>query len=77
VSAEDLLSDVQKTAEQVSGFSAPAVLLAKEAVKASLEAGLEQGLHVERRGFYSLFGSADQKEGMNAFLAKRDAKFTR
>ncbi|MFT6307208.1 MAG: enoyl-CoA hydratase [Granulosicoccus sp.] len=77
VSADELLSDVQKTAEQIAGFSAPAVQLARESVQASLETNLQQGLRVERRSFYSLFGSHDQKEGMSAFLAKRDAEFTR
>lgn len=77
VSAEELLSNAQKTAERIAGFSAPAVQLAREAVQASLETNLQQGLRVERRSFYSLFGSSDQKEGMSAFLAKRDAEFER
>ncbi|MDB4222696.1 enoyl-CoA hydratase-related protein [Granulosicoccus sp.] len=77
VSADELLTDAQKTAEQIAGFSSPAVQLAREAVQASLETNLQQGLQVERRSFYSLFGSHDQKEGMSAFLGKRDAEFER
>jgi enoyl-CoA hydratase len=77
VSADELLTDAQKTAEQIAAFSSPAVQLAREAVQASLETNLQQGLRVERRSFYSLFGSHDQKEGMNAFLGKRDAEFER
>ena len=77
VTAEELLPDAQKTAERIAGYSSPAVQLVREAVQASLETSLQQGLQVERRSFYSLFGSHDQKEGMSAFLAKRDAEFKR
>jgi len=75
VVADELLSYAQATAEQIAGFSATAVQLAREAVLASLETNLQQGLQMERRAFYSLFGSHDQKEGMQAFLDKRDANF--
>jgi len=75
--ADALMADAQATAEKIASFSTPAVLLAKEAVQASLETNLEQGLLVERRGFYSLFGTGDQKEGMKAFLGKRDPQFER
>lgn len=77
VSIDALLGDAQKTAERIAGYSAPAVQLVRESVQLSLETNLRAGLHVERRSFYSLFGSPDQKEGMGAFLSKRDAKFTR
>lgn len=77
VAADELLSDAQQTAERIAGYSSPAVQLVREAVQASLDTSLQQGLQVERRSFYSLFGTDDQKEGMTAFLAKRDAKFSR
>lgn len=77
VSADELLSDAQLTAERIAAFSSPAVQLVREAVQASLDTSLHQGLCVERRSFYSLFGTIDQKEGMAAFLAKRDPKFIR
>ena len=77
VPAAELLSEAQKAAERIAGYSSSAVQLVREAVQASLETNLQQGLLVERRSFYSLFGSHDQKEGMGAFLDKRDAKFER
>jgi enoyl-CoA hydratase/carnithine racemase len=52
------------------------VLMAKESVNASQELSLQEGLRFERRLFHSLFATADQKEGMNAFLEKRPPNFT-
>jgi enoyl-CoA hydratase len=49
---------------------------AKEAVNAAFETGLTQGIAYERRLFHGLFGSADQKEGMAAFVAKRPPVWT-
>jgi enoyl-CoA hydratase len=46
-------------------------MMAKEAVNSAYELSLEQGLHLERRLFHSLFATEDQKEGMSAFVAKR------
>ena len=51
-------------------------MVAKEAVNAAFETGLEEGIRFERRIFHAAFATDDQKEGMSAFLAKRDAKFT-
>mmetsp|Transcript_18868 Transcript_18868/g.21857 ORF Transcript_18868/g.21857 Transcript_18868/m.21857 type:complete len:101 (+) Transcript_18868:1-303(+) len=53
-----------------------AVRMAKEAVNCADEMSLEQGLNYERRLFHSLFATNDQKEGMDAFLNKRDPDFT-
>ncbi|MFK7852964.1 MAG: enoyl-CoA hydratase-related protein [Granulosicoccus sp.] len=77
VPVADLLPDAQKTALLISGFSAPAVTLAREAVNAAENTSLSQGLEIERRFFYSLFGTEDQKEGMSAFVEKRKATFSR
>ncbi|MCZ2355152.1 MAG: enoyl-CoA hydratase/isomerase family protein [Bacteroidia bacterium] len=49
--------------------------LAKEAVLKSFETSLEEGLFFERKNFYLLFASEDQKEGMNAFIEKRNPKW--
>jgi len=51
------------------------VLGAKEAVNAAFESSLAEGVRFERRVFHSLFATADQKEGMAAFIAKRPPKF--
>jgi enoyl-CoA hydratase len=52
-----------------------AARLVKESVNQALETSLQQGLAVERRNFYFLFASEDQKEGMRAFLEKRRGVF--
>ncbi len=53
-----------------------AVQAAKEAINASYEHTLQEGLRFERRLFQSLFATKDQKEGMSAFAEKRKANFT-
>src|SRR5438132_10410778 len=52
-----------------------ALRLAKEAVNKSLETPLSEGLADERKNFYFLFATEDQKEGMRAFLEKRRGQF--
>ena len=52
-----------------------ALRLAKESVNQALELPLSEGLAVERKNFYFLFATEDQKEGMRAFLEKRKAQF--
>lgn len=73
----DLRAEAFKAAVTIAGYSASAVLLAREAVEAANNTSLTQGLSIERHSFYALFGTTDQKEGMNAFVEKRQAKFTR
>ena len=50
--------------------------MVKEAVNASFETTLQQGLLFERRLFHSTLATQDQKEGMGAFVEKREPKFT-
>jgi enoyl-CoA hydratase len=66
-----LLETALHLAEKIASFSRPVVAMAKEAVNASYELSLEQGLRFERRLFHSQFALEDQKEGMGAFAAKR------
>ena len=47
----------------------------KEMVNRSYETTLREGLLFERRVFHSLFATEDQKEGMGAFMEKREAQF--
>jgi enoyl-CoA hydratase len=70
-----LLDEAIKTAETIASMSLPSVLAAKEAVNVAFETSLAEGVRFERRVFHSLFATADQKEGMAAFIAKRPAKF--
>ena len=51
------------------------VMAVKEMVNRSYETTLQEGLLFERRVFHSLFATEDQKEGMSAFMEKREAKF--
>jgi len=76
VPAEDLVEDAIKTAETIASFSQPIVKMAKECVNKSYETTLAEGVRFERRVFHSTFATDDQKEGMAAFVEKREAKFT-
>ncbi|TKV57103.1 enoyl-CoA hydratase [Nakamurella flava] len=72
----DLLDEALKTAATIAGYSSPVVSMAKEAVNRSYETTLAEGIRFERRVFHSIFATADQKEGMAAFVEKRAADFT-
>lgn len=76
VPAADLLDDAMKTAETIAGMAPLAVLANKEMVNAAFDTTLQQGVSFERRLFHGLFGSADQKEGMAAFVEKRPGNWT-
>lgn len=56
-------------------MSAVAAAAAKEAVNVAFETTLAEGVRFERRTFHATFATADQKEGMAAFLAKRPPAF--
>ena len=71
VPAADLVEDAVKTAATIAGMAPLAVIANKEMVNAAFETGLAQGVQFERRLFHGLFGTADQKEGMSAFVEKR------
>jgi enoyl-CoA hydratase len=71
----NLLDEALKTAETIASMSLPSVLAAKEAVNRAFEGSLAEGVRFERRIFHSLFATADQKEGMAAFIDKRPPKF--
>jgi enoyl-CoA hydratase len=70
-----LMEEALKAAETIASMSLPAVMIAKEAVNRAFETTLAEGVRFERRVFHSLFATADQKEGMAAFVEKRPAKF--
>ena len=72
---ELLVEDALALAAKIATRSPLALRLAKEAVNASYEMSLTDALAHERRLFYLLFASEDQKEGMAAFLEKRDPEF--
>ena len=73
--AADLLAEALKVAGGIAAMSLPAVLTAKDAINQAFETTLAQGIKYERRAFYALFATADQKEGMAAFIEKRKPGF--
>jgi enoyl-CoA hydratase len=75
VPAASLMEEAMKVAEAIAAMSLPAVLAAKEAVNRAFESSLAEGTRFERRVFDTLFATADQKEGMAAFIDKRAPKF--
>jgi enoyl-CoA hydratase len=75
VPKERLEDEALALAEEVARQAPLAVRSAKDAVRRSEEADLETGLKHERRQFYQLFDTRDQKEGMKAFIEKRKPSF--
>jgi enoyl-CoA hydratase len=75
VPAEMTVEVAKRTARQLAEKAPLAVRMAKEAVLHAFESPLAEGLASERKSFYFLFSSEDQKEGMHAFLEKRKGVF--
>ena len=71
VAREETLTEALRLASEVASMPPLAVRAAKEAVNRAYELSLEGGLEFERRNFFMLFASDDQKEGMAAFVEKR------
>ncbi len=76
VPTEIYLQEALKLASQVAALSPIATQLAKESVLKAFDSALEEGLQFERKNFYLLFASEDQKEGMAAFVEKRSPNFS-
>jgi enoyl-CoA hydratase len=75
-SEEGVVAAAEATAASIAAKSGPIVALAKEAVNLSQEVPLAAGLTLERKLFEATFATADQKEGMAAFVEKRKPAFT-
>ena len=76
VPADKLMDEALAAASTLCDLGLPSVMMAKESINLAFEAPLSDGIRSERRLFYSLFGTADQREGMAAFLDKRKPEFT-
>lgn len=72
---ERYLEEALALASDIAARAPLAVRMGKEAVNRAFESHLSDGIAEERRAFYFLFGSEDQKEGMRAFGEKRKAKW--
>ena len=75
VPSKNLMAEAMAAAAKVSEKSMITVMAVKEMVNRSYETTLREGLLFERRVFHSLFATEDQKEGMAAFMEKREAQF--
>ena len=76
VPVEVYLDEALRLASEIALRAPLAVRLAKESVLKAQDSNLSEGLEFERKNFYMLFASADQKEGMDAFVNKRPPQFT-
>jgi enoyl-CoA hydratase len=75
VAPADLLQTALEAAHTIAAYNAPAVRMAKQAVNQAFESSLAEGLRHERLLFQAAFATEGQKEGMNAFVAKRAPVF--
>ncbi|MBT9247127.1 enoyl-CoA hydratase [Gemmobacter fulvus] len=75
VPVKDLLTEARKAAAKIAEKSGLTTMAVKEAVNRSYETTLREGILFERRLFHALFATEDQKEGMAAFLEKRQPQF--
>ncbi|MBX9805267.1 MAG: enoyl-CoA hydratase/isomerase family protein [Alphaproteobacteria bacterium] len=75
VPKDRLKEEAVAVAKKIATFSQPIVQMVKEAIRASENMPLDQGIRFERRLFQATFSLKDRQEGMNAFLEKRKAVF--
>ncbi|WP_309665653.1 enoyl-CoA hydratase [Tabrizicola sp.] len=75
VPVKSLIEEAMKSAAKIVEKSAITAMVVKETVNRSQETSLSEGLLFERRMFHALFATEDQKEGMAAFLQKRQPQF--
>ena len=72
---ETYLEEAIKLAGKIASYSRIAVRLGKDAVNRAYESSLNEGLELEKRNFYILFGTEDRTEGMSAFVEKRQPEW--
>ena len=75
IPADKLLDEAMATAAKIAEKSLLAVMATKEAVNRAYETTLSEGVRFERRMFHALFATEDKREGMEAFVEKRQAQF--
>jgi enoyl-CoA hydratase len=75
VPAKALIEETMKAAQKVVEKSMATAMVVKECVNRAQETPLSEGLLFERRMFHAMFATEDQKEGMAAFLEKRQPQF--
>ncbi len=75
VPSDELLDEALRVAAVIASKSLPIAMMIKESVNRAFEVNLTEGVRFERRVFHAAFATQDQKEGMAAFIAKREAEF--
>ncbi|MBF8776980.1 enoyl-CoA hydratase [Pseudomonas fulva] len=75
VPQEELLQEALNVAATIAAKSIPVSMMVKESVNRAFEVTLSEGVRFERRVFHAAFSTEDQKEGMAAFIGKREAQF--
>ncbi|KAJ57362.1 enoyl-CoA hydratase [Actibacterium mucosum KCTC 23349] len=75
VPAKKLMDEAMGAAQKIAEKSLLTSMAVKEAVNRSYETTLTEGVLFERRLFHAMFATEDQKEGMAAFVEKREPKF--
>lgn len=75
VMRELLMEETMKMARQIAGQAPLSIRLIKDSVNKAVDYSLYEGMQYERKNFYLLFASEDQKEGMKAFIEKRRPNF--
>jgi enoyl-CoA hydratase len=75
VASDKLMDEVLAAAKTIANMSLPIVMMVKESINRAYETTLSEGVQFERRLFHSTFATADQKEGMAAFVEKRLPSF--
>ncbi|MFS4439449.1 enoyl-CoA hydratase-related protein [Paracoccaceae bacterium GXU_MW_L88] len=73
--AKEFWAKTKEVAEKIAEKSPLALMAGKDAINAAEELSLADGIKYEQRLFYGLFSSEDQKEGMSAFIEKREPQF--
>jgi len=71
----ELIEEALKVAATIASKSIPVSMMVKESVNRAFEVTLSEGVRFERRVFHAAFATEDQKEGMDAFIAKREVQF--
>ena len=75
VPLDQLIEEAVKTARQIAAMSLPIAMQIKDCINSAYESTLTEGVKFERRNFHAAFATHDQKEGMTAFIEKRQAHF--
>ena len=75
VAEEELIQEAIRAAGRIASLSQPVVMMIKECVDRAYETPLSEGLRFERRGLHAAFSLKDRKEGMRAFVEKRQPAY--